>query len=81
MFNYNTGLHEATKHTRSSFRKNSENTIKPALAPEDKLSNYDDYLINLVTQLHKIQNNARKNVVEAKFKSKKYYDKKINPNF
>jgi len=43
------------------------------------LASYDDYLINLVTQLHAIQTNARKKVVEAEFKSKKYYDRKINP--
>jgi len=43
------------------------------------LTSYNDYLINLViTQLHIIQTNAQKNVVEAKFKSKKYYDRKIN---
>jgi len=36
-------------------------------------------LINLVTQLHAVQTNAQKNVVEAKFKLKKYYDRKINP--
>jgi len=49
------------------------------LAPEDKLASYNDYLINLVTQLHVIQTNAQRNVVEAKFKSKKYYDRRINP--
>ena len=49
------------------------------LGPEDKLANYNDYLINLVTQLHVMQKNARENVVEAKIKSKKHYDKKINP--
>jgi len=48
------------------------------LAPKDKLASYDNYLINFVTLLHVTQTNARKNVVEAKFKSKKYYDKKIN---
>jgi len=48
------------------------------LNPEDKLANYDDYLINLITQFHAIQTNARENVVEAKVKSKKRY-KKINP--
>jgi len=48
------------------------------LALEDKLASYND-LINLVTQLNAIQTNARKNVVEAKFKSKRYYDRKINP--
>jgi len=49
------------------------------LPPEDNLSNCDDYLINLVTQLHAIQTNARENIIEAKIKSKKHYDKKINP--
>jgi len=29
--------------------------------------------------LHSIQTNARENVIEAKEKSKKHYDKKINP--
>jgi len=35
------------------------------------LVRYNNYLINFVTQLHPIQINTRKNVVEAKFKSKK----------
>jgi len=42
------------------------------------LASYKDYLINLVTQLHAIQTNAQKNV-KAKSKSKKFYDRKINP--
>ena len=45
------------------------------LISDNKLATYDDYLIDLVS----IQRNARKNVVEAKLKSKKYYDRKINP--
>jgi len=32
----------------------------------------------LITQLNIIQKNARENIVEAKFKSKKCYDEKIN---
>jgi len=46
------------------------------LGSEDKLASYDEYLINLVIQLHTIQGNAE-NVV-AKIKSEKH-DKKINP--
>lgn len=46
-----------------------------SLVSEDKLTNYSGYLINLVMQLHTIQKNARKYVVEAKHKSKRYYDK------
>jgi len=81
MFNYNTNVHEATKHTPYElvFGKIARIPSNEPLAPDDKLSNYNDYLINLVTQLHSIQANARENVIEAKEKSKKHYDKKINP--
>lgn len=81
MFNYNTSVHEATKHTPYElvFGKIARIPSNELLPPEDKLASYKDYLINLVTQLHAIQNNARENVVTAKTKSKKYYDKKINP--
>jgi len=81
MFNYNTSVHEATKHTPYElvFGKIARVPSNELLSPEDKLANYDEYLINLVTQLHAIQTNARENVIEAKVKSKKHYDKKINP--
>jgi len=69
IFNYNTSVHEA-KHIpyKLVFGKIARIPSNELLAPEDKLASYDDYLINLVTQLHAIQTNARKNVVEAKFK-------------
>lgn len=81
MFNYNTSVHEATKHTPYElvFGKIARIPSNEILVPDDKLANYSEYLVNLVTQLHTIQKNARENVVEAKFKSKKHYDKKINP--
>lgn len=80
MFNYNS-VHETTKHTPYElvFGKIARIPSNEQLALEDKLANYDDYLINLVTQLHTIQSNARENVIEAKHKSKKIYDKKVNP--
>ena len=37
--------------------------INELLSPEDKLANYDDYLINLVTQLHVMQKNAREKML------------------
>lgn len=81
MFNYNTNVHEATRHTPYElvFGKIARIPSNELLGPEDKLTTYDEYLINLVTQLYAIQTNARENVIEAKHKSKKYYDKKINP--
>ena len=60
MFNYNTSVHEATKHTPYElvFGKIARVPSNELFNPEDKLANYDDYLINLVTQLHAIQTNA-----------------------
>ena len=81
IFNYNTNVHEATKHTPYElvFGKIARIPSNELLGPEDKLATYDDYLINLITQLHGIQTNARENVINAKVKSKEHYDKKINP--
>ena len=81
MYNYNTNVHEATKHIPYEliFGKIDRIPSNEPLAPNDKLSNYNDYFINLVTQFHSIQTNARENVIKAKEKSKKHYDKKINP--
>ncbi|KAL0130397.1 hypothetical protein PUN28_002219 [Cardiocondyla obscurior] len=65
MFNYNTCVHEATRHTPYELVFG-----KIARVPTDE---------PLVTQLHNLQVNAFRNVTEAKEKSKKHYDKKINP--
>jgi len=63
ILNYNTSVHEATKHTSYElvFGKIARIPTNELLALEDKLVSYDDYLINLATQLHAIQTNARKN--------------------
>ena len=39
----------------------------------------DDYLIKLVTRLHEIRAIARDNLIAAKEKSKKYYDRNVSP--
>jgi len=56
IFNYNTSVHEATKHTPYElvFGKIARIPSNELLAPEDKLASYNDYLINLVTQFHAI---------------------------
>ena len=80
MFNYNTSIYEATKHTSYElvFEKITRIPSNKLLAPDDKLASYNNYLINLIMQLHFIQTNARENVEEAKLKSKKHYNGKIN---
>ena len=45
--------------------------------PEDQPKTMDGYLRNLVTRLHKVQNLARENLIRAKERSKRYYDRKI----
>jgi len=59
IFNYNTSnmKQQNTPH-QLIFGKIAGIPSNELLAPEDKLASYNDYLINLVTQLHAIQTNA-----------------------
>ena len=80
-FSYNTSIYEGTKCTPYElvFGKLARQPSSEPLLPHEKLETYDDYLINLITKLHDIQSFARKNLINAKIKSKTYYDQKINP--
>ena len=49
----------------------------PPLEPK-KLETYDQYLTKLITRLHEMRGIARQNLINAKEKSKFYYDKNIN---
>jgi len=53
-YSINTNVHEATKYTpyESVFGKIARISSNELLVPKDKLASYDDYLINLVTQLY-----------------------------
>ena len=42
-------------------------------------STYDIYIIKLIARLHEIRAISRNNLIAAKEKSKKYYDRKISP--
>ena len=48
------------------------------LEPKEQSLTYNDYITKLNKQLYNIQNIARENLVEAKYKSKYYYDKRTN---
>lgn len=48
------------------------------LSNQSKLTTYNDYLKRLIIRLHKTKEEARKNLIEAKIRSKKYYDKQTN---
>ena len=75
-FSYNTSIHEETKCTLYElvFGKLARQPSSEPLLAHEKLEAYGDYLINLITKLHDIQSFARKNLINAKIKSKNYYD-------
>lgn len=79
--NYNTSIHEGTKHTPYElvFGRPARTPSSEPLADCDKIKTYDDYLIQLFTQLHQIQTKANENLTNSKLKSKTHYDKRINP--
>lgn len=79
-YSYNTSVHDGTQYTPYElvFGKLAR---QPSSEPfqEDQLSRtYSDYLSELMQRIHSIQDTARQNLIQAKLKSKQYYDRKIN---
>lgn len=81
MFSYNTSVHEGTKYTPHElvFGKLARPPSSDPLIDKEHVETYNDYLAKLMTKLHSIQNIARENLIGAKEKSKKYYDRNVNP--
>ena len=80
MLNYNTCVSESTKHTPYEvvFRKLARLPSSDPLRETDLLPTYKDYLIDLVTRLSGIRTLVYDNIIDSKFRSKKYYDRRIN---
>ena len=77
---YNTVEHEGPKFTPYEFifgRLARLPSSKPFEQEEQPLT-YNDYITKLNKTLYNIQNIARENLVEAKYKSKYYCDKRTN---
>ena len=81
MLNYNTCISESTKHTPYEviFGRLARLPSSDPLRELDLLPNYNGYLIDLVTRLNGIRTLVYDNLVDAKNRSKKYYDRAINP--
>lgn len=79
-FSYNTNLQDSHKFTPYElvFGRLPRTPSEEAISKEESLPTYEDYLVNLVTNLNKLQNQARLNIIESKHKNKKYYDRKTN---
>lgn len=79
-FSYNTSVHETTGYTPYELVFGKLARL-PSSEINDiqELQTSDTYLTQLVTDIHNLQKLARENIITSKFKSKGYYDRKINP--
>jgi len=77
-FSYNTSVHEGTRYTPFElvFGKiaNSDSSLDSELN-----ETYFQYLTTLFDKLRDVQTIAYENLIQAKLRSKRYYDRKISP--
>lgn len=80
-FSYNTSVHEATKFTPYECVYGKIARVPSATVPIDTEMNetYLDHIARLRARLLDVQGVARVNLQNAKIRSKKYYDARLNP--
>lgn len=80
-FSYNTSVHEGTKYTPHElvFGKTARIPTSDPILPNDLNETYTDYLTSLFNRLRDVQEIAHENLTRAKHRSKRYYDRKVNP--
>lgn len=80
-FSYNTSVHEGTNYTPYElvFGKSARLPTSDPHPEDTKNESYDEYLTNLYNRLRDVQVAAKINLRAAKERSKKYYDKRMNP--
>lgn len=81
MFSYNTSIHEGTRYSPFElvFGKIAREPSSDPPIDENLEPTYKEYLENLFTTLRDTQELARQNLHQAKLRSKRYYDRSINP--
>ena len=81
ILNYNTCVQESTKYTPFElvFGRLAHLPSNDPLREGDLLPTYKGYLKDLVIRINEAQKLAYENLVNSKFRSKKYYDRKVNP--
>lgn len=72
---YNTTVHTATGYTPFELVYGFRSTLPSTLhEPPSPQNNYDDYVLELRSRLQTVHEVAKKKLLEAKQKSKRYYD-------
>lgn len=81
MFSYNTSQHEGTGFTPHElvFGKPARQPSENRVIEEHPDPTYGQYLEDLFSKIHGLQELAAENLNQAKRKSKGYYDRRINP--
>lgn len=80
MFSYNSSWHSASRYTPHELVFGRPARLPSSHPPteEEKLPTYEGYLEDLIVKLNKVRENARNNLINAKIKSKVYYDRDVN---
>jgi len=81
MFSYNTSVHEGTRFTPHELIFGKMARVPSGDPPLEREINetYTDYLASLFNRLRDTQELAHKNLIRAKERSKRYYDKRAKP--
>ena len=79
-FNFNTGISEATWHSPFElvFGRLARTPGSALIEKEDLAPTYKEYMETLITRVNYLQNIARENLLKAKIRSKKNFDRKVN---
>ena len=78
MFSYNTSIHEATGFAPHTLVFGREANILSSFARGKPEQTYSMYLDDLLKRLTETQSTAERRLISAKWKSKRYYDQKLN---
>lgn len=77
-FSYNTSVHEGTKYQPFQLIYGRPARLPSARPYEDQTITYEDFITELITKIHEVQSLARENLISAKERSKRYYDRTTN---
>lgn len=78
-FSFNTSCHESSGYSPYELLYGRKPIVPSIFPPREQVLLYDNYLADMCDKLREIQFNAQCNMIQNKYKSKEYYDKKCNP--